>query len=165
MSSQNPVPPQLKIRPATSADQDSLIPLINSAFAIETFLEGDRTNPDRMAETMAAGTFLVAEDAHERMAACVYTEVKGQRGYVGLLAVDPTRQGQGIGRLMMAAAEDLLRRQGCVAVDIIVLSLRTDLPPLYQRLGFVETSREPFTPQRKVKEGFECHAIKMSKRL
>lgn len=165
MTSQDRVPPQLKIRAATAADEERLISLINSAFAIETFLEGDRTNPERMAEAMAKGVFLVAEDAAERMAACVYTEIKGERGYVGLLAVDPARQEQGIGRRMMQAAEDRLRCHGCVAVEIIVLSLRTDLPPLYQRLGFVETSREPFTPQRKVKEGFECHAIKMSKRL
>ncbi len=165
MTSQDRVPPQLKIRAATAADQDRLIPLINSAFAIETFLEGDRTNPERMAETMAKGTFLVAEDAAGRTAACVYAEVLGERGYAGLLAVDPAQQGQGIGRLMMQAAEDHLRRHGCVAVEIIVLSLRTDLPPFYERLGYAVTSREPFTPQRKVKEGFECHAIKMSKRL
>ena len=123
MTSQDRVPPQLKIRAATAADQDRLIPLINSAFAIETFLEGDRTNPERMAETMAKGTFLVAEDAAGRTAACVYAEVLGERGYAGLLAVDPAQQGQGIGRLMMQAAEDHLRRHGCVAVEIIVLSL------------------------------------------
>ena len=165
MTSQDGVPPQLRIRAATAADQERLIPLINSAFAIETFLEGDRTNPERMAEAMGKGTFMVAEDAKVRLAACVYAEVKGERGYVGLLAVDPARQGQGIGRLMMTAAEDHLRRHGCMAVEIIVLSLRTDLPPFYERLGYAVTSREPFTPQRKVREGFECHAIKMSKRL
>lgn len=165
MSSQDPTTPHLDIRAATSADQDRLIPLINSAFAIETFLEGDRTNPQRIAEAMASGTFLVAEDADARIAACVFTEVRGERGYIGLLAVDPARQGQGIGRFMMQAAEEHLRRHGCVAIDIIVLSLRTDLPPLYQRLGYAVTSREPFSPQRKVKEGFECHAIKMSKQL
>lgn len=157
--------PHLKIRAAKASDQDRLIPLINSAFAIETFLEGDRTNPERMAEAMARGTFLLAEDAEERVAACVYTELNGERGYVGVLAVDPARQGQGIGRLMMEAAEDHVCRSGCTVVDIIVLSLRTDLPPLYERLGYAETSQEPFTPQRKVKEGFECHAIRMSKHL
>jgi ribosomal protein S18 acetylase RimI-like enzyme len=117
-----------------------------------------------MAETMAKGMVLVAEDA-EGLAACVYTETRGERGYVGQLAVDPARQGLGIGRRMMQAAEDHLRRHGCVAVDIVVLSLRPDLPPLYERLGFVETGREPFTPVRKVKEGFQCHAILMSKNL
>jgi ribosomal protein S18 acetylase RimI-like enzyme len=165
MSSQVGSMPHLEIRAATATDQDRLTQLINSAFAIETFLEGDRTNPERMAEAMAAGTFLVAEDADGQVAACVYTEVRGERGYVGLLAVDPARQGQGMGRLMMQAAEDRLRGHGCAVVDIIVLSLRTDLPPLYERLGFTVTSREAFSPQRKVKEGFDCHAIKMSKRL
>jgi ribosomal protein S18 acetylase RimI-like enzyme len=157
--------PILRVREATAADQDRIIPLINSAFAIETFLDGERTNPERMTEAMARGVFLVAEDAGGRMAACVYVETRGERGYVGQLAVDPARQGQGIGRRMMRAAEEYLRRHGCVAVDIIVLSLRPDLLPFYQGIGFVETSRGPFTPVRKVKEGFECQAIRMAKAL
>jgi ribosomal protein S18 acetylase RimI-like enzyme len=157
--------PILRIREASAADQERLIPLINSAFAIETFLEGERTNPERMAEAMTTGIFLLAEDADGRIAACVYVETRGERGYVGQLAVDPARQGQGIGRRMMRASEEHLRRLGCVAVDIIVLGLRPDLPPFYERLGFVETSRGPFTPVRKVKEGFECQAITMSKNL
>ncbi len=157
--------PRLHIREAAPADQKSLIALINSAFAIETFLEGDRTNPERMAEAMAKGTFLIAEDDQRRLAASVYVEARGERGYVGLLAVDPALQGQGLGRRMMEAAEDFLRRRGALAVDIVVLSLRADLLPIYQRLGFVETRREPFTPQRKVKEGVECQGIWMAKAL
>ena len=44
----------LRIRPATAADRLHLIPLINSAFAIETFFEGTRTDEERLAAVMAA---------------------------------------------------------------------------------------------------------------
>jgi len=50
-------------------------------------------------------------------------------------------------------------------VDIVVLSLRTDLPPFYRKLGYVETGREEFRTSRPLKDGVECHGITMSKAL
>src|SRR5215471_6684733 len=121
------------IRTAGAADMAAMIPVVNAAFAIETFLDGSRTDEDRMAEMMRKGEFLVAEAAGEnglrRMVAVVYTELRGGRGYFGMLAVDPAQQGTGLGRLMVDAAEDHCRRHGCKHMDIMVLSLRPELPP------------------------------------
>ena len=51
------------VRLATEADRPRLIPLINSAFAIETFLEGTRTDEECLAGMMQKGTILAAENA------------------------------------------------------------------------------------------------------
>jgi predicted N-acetyltransferase YhbS len=159
------------IRLATDADRPRLISLVNSAFSIETFLEGSRTDNERLSEMMQKGSILVAEDmvaedGSSRLLACVYTEAKGQRGYLGQLAVDPAHQGKGLGRIMVEAAEERLRANGCEAVDITVLSLRPDLPQLYRRFGYVETGDvDGFRPIRRLAPGFECHGIKMSKQL
>jgi hypothetical protein len=67
--------------------------------------------------------------------------------------------------MIVKAAEDHLRRQGCQAVDITVLSLRPELPPIYRRYGYVETGTEPFHPSVPLKQGVECHCIVMSKTL
>lgn len=158
-------PNALRIRMATPADAERLIPLINSAFAIETFLEGPRTDPERLAAAMQKGTILLAEDADGQIAASVYVELRADRGYAGMLAVDRARQGSGIGRTMMQAAEAYLRQHGCNAVDITVLSLRTELPPLYRKLGFVETGTQPFVYPHPLEAGRECHCIVMSKPL
>ncbi len=115
-------PISLHIRSATPADADRLIPLINAAFAVETFLQGPRTDPERLSAAMRKGTILLAEDREGRLAASIYVELRGDRGYAGMLAVDPARQRSGIGAQMMAAAEDHLRRQGFTALDITVLS-------------------------------------------
>ena len=155
----------IRFRLAAEADHPRLIPLINSAFAIETFLEGTRTDDERLAATMQKGSILVAEDAGDQLLACVYTEVRGTRGYLGQLAVDPAHQGTGLGIRIVGAAEEHLRQQGCEAVGISVLSLRPELLPLYRRFGFVETGTEEFGPSRALKSGTECHCIVMSKPL
>jgi hypothetical protein len=66
---------------------------------------------------------------------------------------------------MMQAAEDYLRARGCAALDITVLSLRTELPPIYRTYGFVETGTEPFVYPHPLKGGLETHCIVMSKAL
>ena len=66
---------------------------------------------------------------------------------------------------MVEAAENHCRQHGCKQVDIVVLSLRTDLPPFYRKLGYVETGREDFRTSRPLKDGVECHGITMSKAL
>ncbi|HUO60248.1 MAG TPA: GNAT family N-acetyltransferase, partial [Candidatus Acidoferrales bacterium] len=87
------------------------------------------------------------------------------RGYFGMLAVDPSRQGTGLGRKMVDAAEDHCRRVGCTHVDINVLSLRTELPPFYRKLGYTETGTEELHPVHGLKPGLKCHVIVMSKSL
>ena len=155
----------LRIRLATSADRAAMIPMVNAAFAVEAFLDGTRTDEERMSELMRKGDFLLAERDSGRVAACVYTEVRGERGYFGMLAVDPAEQGSGLGRCMVQAAEDRCRERGCKFMDITVLNLRPELPPFYRKLGYAETATEEFHPSRPLKEGVECHCIVMSKPL
>jgi predicted N-acetyltransferase YhbS len=154
-----------RIRLATEADRPRLIPLINAAFAIEIFLEGTRTDEERLAAMMRKGTILAAEDGAGQLLGCVYTEVRGKRGYLGQLAVDPAQQCKGLAIRLVAAAEEHLRLQGCEAVEITVLSLRPELPPIYRRYGYREADTEEFHPTQPLKSGVECHAIVMIKQL
>jgi predicted N-acetyltransferase YhbS len=162
----------LETRRAIAADIPRLVSLINTTYAIETFLEGNRTDENRLATIMQKGSILVAEDASGQLLACVYFEVRPPdldgdrpRGYLGQLAVDPAHQGSGLARRIVAAAEDRLRLLGCHAVDMIVLSLRPELPPIYRRFGYIETGTQEFSPVRALKPGYECHGIVMSKSL
>jgi len=156
----------LHFRVATEADFPSLIAVVNAAYSIETFLEGTRTDDERLSAMMQKGVILVAEDDTGQILGCVYTEVRGPRGYLGQLAVDPVHQGRGLARIIVEAAEDRLRAEGCEAVDITVLNLRPELPPIYRRFGYIETGIvEEFRPTRQLAPGVEVHGIKMSKQL
>lgn len=154
-----------RIRLATPADRPRLIALINAAFAIETFLEGTRTDDHRLAAMMQKGEILLAEDPAGQLLACIYAEINSNRGYLGQLAVDPAHQRSGLGKQLLAAAEEHFRTHGCEAIDITVLSLRPELLPIYRRIGFVETGTEEFHMARELKDGQQCHCIKMSKQL
>jgi len=80
---------------------------------------------------------------------------------LGLLGVDPPRQGTGLGRKLMDAAENYFRQAGCVAVDLRVISARTPLPAFYRHLDYHETGAAPFAPEVPLK--VPCHYILMTK--
>jgi GNAT superfamily N-acetyltransferase len=153
----------VSIRAAVSGDIPALVRLINAAFIVEQFvIDGDRINAQETQEFMNSGSFLVAEDS-AGFAGCVYLEIRKSRGYLGLLAVDPPRQGTGLGRKLVAAAEEYFRAEGCCAVDLRVISPRTPLPPFYHRFGYVEIGTAPFSSSLKTK--VPGHYIIMSKSL
>ena len=156
---------EIIFRIASPEDAPRLIALINAAFSVEQFIEGTRTDPDRLANMMAKGAILMAEDAANRLLGSVFMEFRGERGYLGMLAVDPAHQGTGLARRLVQEAENRFRELDCEAVDIVVLSMRPELPPLYRRFGYVETGTGEFTPARALRPGVECHSITMSKRL
>jgi GNAT superfamily N-acetyltransferase len=153
----------LRFRVASLADVEVLARLINAAFRVEQpFIEGDRINPDGVRSYMEKGKFLLAEDA-AGLAGCVYVELRGDRGYLGLLGVDPPRQGAGLGRKLMDAAEIYFREAGCLAVDLRIVSARTPLSSFYRHLGYLQTGTAPFAPDVPVK--VPCHYILMSKTI
>jgi GNAT superfamily N-acetyltransferase len=155
--------PHMQIRLANLADVNDLTRVINAAFVVERFVfEGDRIDADGVRTFLNSGQFLVAPEAHG-FAGCVYLEIRANRGYVGLLSVDPKRQGTGLGRTLMEAAEKYFREAGCTGVDLRVISPRTPLPAFYSHLGYRETGTAPFS--EKLQPKVPGHYILMSKAL
>ena len=88
----------MNIRLASEADFDAVMQLINAAFVVERFFKAeDRVNAPMLQEYFRKGIFLVSQD-EGGLSGCVFVERKGQRAYLGLLSVDPSRQKSGIGR-------------------------------------------------------------------
>ena len=150
-------------RHARVSDVEVIVWLINAAFQVERFFkERDRTNPEMVRSLLEKGKFLLAEDGPS-LAGCVYVELRGERGYLGLLSVDPARQRSGLGRQLVAAAEDFFRGAGCRFSDLSIVNVRKDLPGYYRSLGYVETGTMPFTADEPLK--LPVHFIMMSKPL
>ncbi len=149
---------------ATEDDTAAIVALVNQAFQSEKFFKvGERTDPAEVAECLAQGRFLVLED-EAGLAASIYVEVRGERGYVGMLAVAPERQKRGLGTRMMAAAEEFLREMGCRFADLTVVDLRIELPPIYEKYGYRVTGTAPF-PAETMPVKMPCSFLMMSKPL
>jgi GNAT superfamily N-acetyltransferase len=142
----------------------ALTRLINAAFVVEQIVfDGDRVDDLGVRVYMSSGTFLVAEDSGA-LAGCVYIEVRGDRGYLGLLSVQPERQGTGLGRRLVAAAESFARESASRFMDLRVISARgEELLPFYQQLGYRFIRTEPFPPNLLTK--IPSHFLLLSKAL
>jgi ribosomal protein S18 acetylase RimI-like enzyme len=156
---------EIRMRIAADADRARLIPMINAAFSIEEFLDGTRTDEERLAVAMEKGSILMAEDRDGKLLGSIYMESRGKQGYLGMLAVDPAEQGRGLARMLVEEAERRFRNEGCEEIEIIVLNLRRELPAIYHRFGFVEAGVTEFKPSRTLRPGIECHGIVMIKKL
>ena len=112
------------IRPATPADIPALHMLVESAFRGDSarvgwtheadLLDGQRTDPTALAEAIADPdrTILIALDGDATIG-CVEVKRAGMaRSALGLLSVRPDRQATGLGRRLVAAAEDHARTRG-----------------------------------------------------
>ncbi|WP_245464293.1 GNAT family N-acetyltransferase [Mesorhizobium sp. M8A.F.Ca.ET.021.01.1.1] len=77
----------------------------------------------------------------DRIVGCVFALERADGLYVGKLAVAPDRQGHGIGRRLMQAAEDLARSRGKAAIELETRIELTTNHAAFARLGFRETGR------------------------
>jgi len=153
----------ISIRRAENSDVEAIVRLINTAFLVELFfIERDRTDPEAVRALMEKGKFLLANDGPS-LAGCVYVELRGDRGYLGMLSVDPAHQRMGLGHQLLAAAETFFRDAGCRFSDLLIVNVRTELLTMYRRQGYVETGIAPY--KERVPTKMPVHFIAMSKAL
>lgn len=154
----------LPIRIATAADAPQITAVINAAFRIAEgfFIDGNRISQAEVEESLSKGAFLLAE-TDGKLNGCVYVEMRGERSYLGLLSVNPTSQQGGLGSQLMIEAERYCRERGSHAMDILIVSLREELPAFYQKRGYVDNGTTPFPANVPVR--IPCHFINMSKSL
>lgn len=137
----------LVIRPANSADQESVLALLriycdeaNTPLSDQHLLAG--LIP--LLEKNQHGVVLVAED-EEIIGYSILTwgwgiESGGMEALVDEMLIHPSRRGEGIGELLMQATLEQAKQAG---VNVVFLETEQDNPrsrKLYTRLGFEEES-------------------------
>lgn len=145
------------IRLATPADLPALHALVERAYRGDSakagwtheadLLGGQRTDLAALTEMLADPDqhLLVALDADALTGCVAVTRKTDGRGYLGLLTVDPTLQAAGLGKQLIAAAEDAARAFGADAMEMTVIASRDELIAYYERRGYALTGeRRPF---------------------
>lgn len=120
------------IRPIVDNDEADVIGLWSACGLTRPW--NDPAQDLKLARDNATSTVLVATDA-DRIVGSIMTGFEGHRGWVYYLAVDPEHRGTGLGRRLMAAAEDWLTAQGAPKLQLMVRADNTVALAFYERLG------------------------------
>jgi N-acetylglutamate synthase-like GNAT family acetyltransferase len=145
------------ISTATVADIDELNMLVNSAYRGDSsrkgwtteadLLDGIRTDSEGLLETISRSDSQILKYLNEegKIIGCVHLEMKGNKLYLGMLTVSPTLQNGGIGKQLLAAAEQVALEKQCDSIYMTVLTERTELIDWYKRHGYSLTGEtQPF---------------------
>lgn len=130
---------RLTIRPAMPEDEPSVIELWRACDLVVSY--NDPAADFQFARAGACSDVLVGEDESGRISGSVMVGHDGHRGWLYYVASSPRTQGSGIGRQMVQAAEEWLRRRGVVKAQLMVRETNTKVVSFYERLGFEVTPR------------------------
>lgn len=149
----------MNIRFATHDDIPALHRLVERAYRGDSarqgwtheadLLDGQRTDVAALEQMIADPDqrVLVAEDGESGFAGCVnIARVDGDRAYLGMLSVDPSRQAGGLGRALLSAGETAAAESfGARTIEMTVIRQRAELVAWYERRGYALTGEErPF---------------------
>lgn len=140
-------------RTAGRGDSDEIARLINMAYRPEpgcagwthetTLVTGDRTNPDQISASLQkpdSAMFVALQD--NLIVACIHIEKAGPDCHIGLFAVNPAFQCAGIGKQILAQAEDYAAEHFCSERFVMtVVSVRQELISFYLRRGYRRTGQ------------------------
>ncbi|MBI2282376.1 MAG: GNAT family N-acetyltransferase [Bacteroidetes bacterium] len=150
--------PNPNITITTREDVADLHRLVNSAYRGDSsrkgwtteanLLDGQRTSEKLLLEMMEEPEAVIlkyADPENDLLQACVYLKNKSGKLYLGMLTVNPELQARGIGKQLLAAAEFYAEQVNATAIQMTVISVRSELIAWYERHGFRKTGQtEPF---------------------
>jgi ribosomal protein S18 acetylase RimI-like enzyme len=147
----------LHFRLATEADIDAVVRLVTRAYRGDAsrqgwtteadLLDGERIDPGVLrADIARPRSRIVLGLRGDALLACAHVADDGGQGYFGMFAVEPTRQGGGIGRAVVAECERIARDDWRLPrMCMTVIEQRTELIAWYERLGYRRTGEHrPF---------------------
>lgn len=125
----------MHIRPYEQRDQDEVITLWRACNLVKP--QNNPYSDIAVKLTTQPELFLVGK-LGGRIVASLMAGFEGHRGWINYLAVDPARRRSGLGREMVAKAEEKLRALGCPKINLQVRLDNQEAIAFYTSLGFVE---------------------------
>ena len=152
----------LTYRSVTESDFDSLTTLVNNSYRGELalkgwtneneLLEGPRTNPDDLANMIAApGSVILVffGETDSVLKGCIYLRHQPEitTAYFEMITVRRDLQGNGYGKFILSVAENCVKSQWNVDfIEMLVLEERPELVAYYNRRGYADTGRRETFP-------------------
>lgn len=124
----------MKPRNFESADEAAVVDLWRRAGLLQNPLN-DPAKDIAFCLSGGHGEILILEDDGKVVATAMVGQ-DGHRGWIYYVAVDPDRQGEGLGQRIVRAAEERLKAQGVPKVHLMVRGGNTQVVGFYQGLGY-----------------------------
>ncbi|WP_237153592.1 GNAT family acetyltransferase [Oryzibacter oryziterrae] len=141
------------IGPLDAGDRNDVIGLWGRAGLIRPWNDPD--SDIDLALSTPESTVLVAKRS-DRVAGAVMVGHDGHRGAIYYLAVDPEAQRGGIGRALVAAAEDWCKAHGHAKINLLVRRENAKVLAFYEAIGYRDTHcvslYRAFDPERAERE-------------
>ncbi|QSW89703.1 GNAT family N-acetyltransferase [Flavobacterium endoglycinae] len=149
------------ITKALLEDIPALTTLINSAYRGESskkgwtteahLLEGKRTDEQEMTEIfLDSKNTILKFTENDTIIGSVLLVEKGHQLYLGMLTVSPELQNSGIGKKLLAAAENHAKSLELSSIIMTVISVREELVAWYKRHGYVDTGKREAFPESEI---------------
>ena len=146
---------KLTFRTANLKDRETVAAFVNAAYRGESssagwttesrLLDGLRTDSEMISDVMSRpdSHFLLAFNENSDLVGSVHLERRSPENcYLGMFSVRPTSQTQGIGKLLLAAAEKFAcETYNSRLMEMTVITARTELIAWYVRRGYRQTGR------------------------
>jgi N-acetylglutamate synthase-like GNAT family acetyltransferase len=139
----------MMLNKADISDIPFLKALINSAYRGETAKQGWTYESDLLQGVLRTDeaelealirnpsvALLTCRNESSQIQGCVCLTQKPEGLYLGMLTVQPELQGAGIGKKLLAAAEDHARALGISRIFMTVFTVREELLAWYERHGY-----------------------------
>lgn len=139
------------VRTAVNPDAEAIAHLVNKAYRPGSgasgwthesdLVSGNRINASQIDKiTSKPDSIILVGIKDSEIIACVHIEKDGSSSHIGMLAVNPTLQGTGVGKQMLARAEKHASAIfGSEKFIMVVVSARSELISFYLRRGYQKT--------------------------
>src|ERR1700685_741346 len=125
---------RLTVRVATANDEARTVALWRARNLVSSY--NDPSRDFQFARAKEGSDVLIGLNPEQTIVGSVIVGHDGHRGWIYYVASDPKRRNQGIGRLMVEAAEQWLKNKGVVKVMLLVRETNTQVIDFYRHLGF-----------------------------
>jgi ribosomal protein S18 acetylase RimI-like enzyme len=127
------------VRRAVVEDEPAVVALWRASDLVASY--NDPVADFRFAKAGPCSDVLVAVDAAGAIAGSVMVGHDGHRGWLYYVAARPASRNEGVGRLVVEAAETWLQERGVVKMQLLVRDTNTKVVSFYEHLGFEVSPR------------------------
>jgi ribosomal protein S18 acetylase RimI-like enzyme len=125
----------ISLRPMLESELDKL-PVLWTEAGLPYRPQGRDSMPNLKAQLMAAPDLFIGAFSEDRLLGAVIASDDGRKGWINRLAVHPSARNAGIGKGLVRACEDALRRRGRELFAVLIERDNEESMEFFEKTGY-----------------------------